>query len=166
MDATHLHLLLNHFPIIGTLIGTVLLIISLATKNEAIQKASLATIFLMALIAIPVFLTGEPAEERVEKLPGVVESMMEAHEEAAETAFWVMMVTGVISFVALLLQFLQHQIAKTVVILALIASLATSALMARTGYLGGQIRHTEIRSDASGAQPDPAATGEEEEEEE
>ena len=161
MDATHLHLLLNHFPIIGTLIATVLLLISLTTKNEAIQKASLVIIFLMALIAIPVFFTGEPAEERAEKLPGIAESIIEAHEEAAEAAFWVMMATGVISFVALLLQTAQHQTAKAAVILALVAGLVTSALMARTGYLGGQIRHTEISSNAPTAQPGQPATGEE-----
>ncbi len=161
MDATHLHLLLNHFPIIGTLIATVLLLISLTTKNEAIQKASLVIIILMALIAIPVFFTGEPAEERAEKLPGIAESIIEAHEEAAEAAFWVMMATGVISFVALLLQTAQHQTAKAAVILALVAGLVTSALMARTGYLGGQIRHTEISSNAPTAQPSQPATGEE-----
>lgn len=146
MDSTHAHLLLNHFPIIGTLIGTILLLFGVWKKNNSIQTASLVTIAIMAIIAIPVFLTGEPAEEAIENLPGVVESIIEEHEEASEIAFWVMMVTGVISIISMALKMIQHKMANTVVMLALVLSLVTSGLMARAGYLGGQIRHTEIRS--------------------
>ena len=145
MDNTHVHLLLNHFPIIGTLIGTVLLLYGVWKKNISIQQVSLVTIFLMAIIAIPVFLTGEPAEEAVEKLPGVIESIIEEHEESAEIAFWLMMATGLASLLSVTLQMLQNRIAKTFVIISLLLSIITSGLMVRTDYLGGQIRHTEIR---------------------
>lgn len=164
MNTTHLHLLLNHFPIIGTLIATVLLVFSFIRNNTAVQKVSLGTIFIMALIAIPVFLTGEPAEESVENLPGVLEPAIEAHEEAAELAFWVMMVAGAVSAAALLLLQFQHKTARVVVLVSLLLSAGTSALMARTGYLGGQIRHTEISGNSSLVQPASAVTGETEDE--
>lgn len=146
MDSTHAHLLLNHFPIIGTLIGTILLLFGVWKKNREIQIASLATIIVMAILAIPVFLTGEPAEEAVENLPGVIESIIEEHEEASEIAFWVMMATGLFSIISLAMQMMNNKMAKTFVMITLIISLVTSGLMARAGYLGGQIRHTEIRS--------------------
>ena len=149
MNSTHAHLLLNHFPVIGTLIGTMILLYGLLIKNINIQKVSLATIVVMTLIAIPVFLTGEPAEEAVENLPGVAESIIESHEEAAEVAFWVMMLTGVFALITLGLQIVNNPFSKTFVLIALISGIISFGLMGRTAYLGGQIRHTEIRSNST-----------------
>jgi uncharacterized membrane protein len=149
MDSTHVHLLLNHFPIVGTLIGSVLLFFGMYYKSSNIQKASLFIIAIMAIIVIPVFLTGEPAEEAVEKLPGVLESMIKEHEEAAEKAFWVMMALGLIALIALAFLMMKHQYARTLVFFTLLISVVTFGLMAYTGYLGGQIRHTEIRGNSN-----------------
>ena len=76
MDATHLHLLLNHFPIIGTLLGVGVMLYGYVTSSDQVKKVALWTWALMALIAIPVYLTGEPAEEAVEGLAGVSESLI------------------------------------------------------------------------------------------
>lgn len=153
MDSTHIHLLLNHFPIIGTIIGTAILLFGIWNRNIPIQQISLTTISIMALLAIPVFLTGEPAEESVENLPGISENVIEAHEEAAEIAFWLMMVTGVVSILSLVAYNAQHQYTKVIVRIAVGLSLLTSGTMIRTGYLGGQIRHTEISNAAPSDQP-------------
>ena len=152
MNSTHIHLLLNHFPIIGILIATIFLLYAVWKKENSIQQISLFTVFIMALIAIPVFLTGEPAEESVEKLPGVIESIIEAHEESAELAFWFMMAAGALSLISFALQVVKNTNAKRLVIVSLMLCIITSALMVRTGYLGGQIRHTEIRANGSSAQ--------------
>lgn len=152
MNSTHAHLLLNHFPIIGTLIGTMLLLFGILKKNTSIQKISLITIFFMAIIAVPVFLTGEPAEESIEKLPGIIKSIIEEHEEAAEVAFWFMMLTGVLSIASVAMQMIQFKMAKLFIMLSLLLSIITTGLMARAGYLGGQIRHTEIRGTSTSNQ--------------
>ena len=62
MDATHLHLLLNHFPIVGTLLGVGVMLYGYIVGSEQVKKAALWLWAAMALVAIPVFLTGEPAE--------------------------------------------------------------------------------------------------------
>ncbi|MFN4254831.1 MAG: T9SS type A sorting domain-containing protein [Saprospiraceae bacterium] len=98
MDSTHLHLILNDFPIIGTIVGTGIMAYGYFTQSEATKKAALWTWAVMALIAIPVFLTGEPAEESVEGLAGVSEAIIEQHEEAAELAIWVMEALGLLSY--------------------------------------------------------------------
>lgn len=144
MDGTHLHLILNHFPIIGTIVGTGIMAYGYFTQSEATKKAALWTWAVMALIAIPVFLTGEPAEESVEGLAGVSEAIIEQHEEAAELAIWVMEALGLLSLATLFL----GRGNKTMISIAFALSLVTFGMMAYTGYLGGQIRHTEIRSGA------------------
>lgn len=153
MDSTHLHLILNHFPIIGTLIGTGVMAYGYYSGSYSTKKAALMIWVAMALVAIPVFLTGEPAEESVEHLLGVSEPMIEAHEEAAELALWVMEALGVLSLLAIFSKLIAEKHQKTFILAAFVLSLLTFGAMARTGYLGGLIRHSEIRDGAAGQPP-------------
>jgi hypothetical protein len=41
MSLTHMHLLLNHFPVIGSMIGIALLGFALVRKSSELAKASL-----------------------------------------------------------------------------------------------------------------------------
>lgn len=149
MDATHLHLALAHFPIIGAIIGAALLAYGLFFKNREIQKVALATFIGMALLTIPVLLTGEEAEEAVEHLPGFSEQLIENHEELAEKAIWLMGVLGVLALVAYYAILKQLSFAKILLRITFIISLATFGVFAQVGNLGGQIRHSEIRAEST-----------------
>lgn len=143
MNTVHIHLLLNHFPVIGTLMGGGLLLWGILKKQDAYANAAAVILFLVALIAIPVYLTGEPAEEAVEHLPGVQERAIEMHESAAGLAMILMAATGLTAVFTLILSRRQKQSAGIArAVLFAITFLCFSA-MARTGYYGGQIRHTE-----------------------
>ena len=150
MDSLHIHLLLNHFPVIGSLIGLATLLLGFASRSDAIKRASLVILLGMAIMTIPVYLTGEPAEETVENAVGVSKPLMEEHEEAAEPAFIAMGILGVIALAALLISFRAGRYANFGFAATLIVSLVAFGLIARTANLGGQIRHAEIRSGASG----------------
>jgi len=54
MNPTHIHLLLNHFPIIGTLIGSAILLYSIIKKQNTGKNTGAFIIVVMAIIAIPV----------------------------------------------------------------------------------------------------------------
>lgn len=159
MDLLHLHLLLNHFPVIGTLIGIALLLLGLIIKNDAIKRVGLALFLVLALLTIVVYLTGEPAEERVERSAGVSKALIEEHETAALPALIAMEITGCISLIGLILSFRTTKFANVGFAATLLLSILTFGLMARTGNLGGQIQHPEIRSGSvPAAKEDPAAT--------
>ena len=158
MDATHIHLLLTHFPIVGTIIGIVILIYGIYSKNESVIKVSLGTFVAMALLTIPVFLTGEGAAETVEHIPGVLENTIEEHEELAETAIWLMGLLGVLSLINLYVIFKKLSFSKTITLLTLLVSLVTFGLFAQVGNLGGQIRHSEIRDTNATIQGENNAT--------
>lgn len=146
MNTTHLHLLLNHFPVIGSMIGSMLLLWGILKKQDNIKTTAAFILILMTLIAVPVFLTGEPAEESVEKLPGVSETMISLHEEAATLATWLMAVTGIAGIVAIFFQWQKRSVAGKLFAGLFILSAISFAAMARAGYYGGQIRHSEIRN--------------------
>ena len=146
MDATHLHLILTHFPIVGTLIGIGILTYGQFAKNDDLKKVALVTFVFMAILTIPVFLSGEEAEETVEHIVGVSEQLIENHEELAEKAIWLMGLLGVLSIINFFVILKKLSFAKTLSLITLLVSLGTFGLFAKVGSSGGEIRHSEIRT--------------------
>lgn len=144
MDYTHIHLLLNHFPIIGTLIGLGVMLYGMVRHHTHIRAVGAVIVLSMTIMAVPVYLTGEPAEEQVEHLPGISQSMLEEHEEGAELAMWLMAAAGLACLGALLLQYRSNE--KAPFNLAFALTLLAFLAMARVGYLGAHIRHSELRT--------------------
>jgi hypothetical protein len=139
------------------IIGTIMLIFALIRKSEQLKEFSLALLVIMALVTIPVFLTGEPAEETVENIAGIPEVVIEEHEESAEIAIWIMMAAGALSLISLVTMKMHIPASSMVVKISLAVCLLATGAMARTGYLGGQIRHSEIREGGmANAQVQPA----------
>jgi len=139
----HVHLLLNHLPLYGAIAGTLILGLSLAMKRQALGRAGLMVIVVTAIVAGGVYLTGEPAEEQVESLPGVSESFIERHEEMALRAMIALAAVGLFALYGLVV--LRRRPSPRTLALAFILSLLPLGAMAYTAYLGGQIRHSEIR---------------------
>jgi uncharacterized membrane protein len=148
MDAAHLHLLLNHIPILGVLFAICIGIYGLLRKNDSLEKAGLVTLIIVSLVTIPAFLTGEGAEEAVEHLPGVSESLIEKHEELAETSLWLMLATGVLALIALILIIKKSKQKSLLSYLSYALAIGTFVLMTQVGNDGGKIRHSELRGDS------------------
>jgi len=145
MDFPHLHMLLNHFPIIGTIFGVGLFILSLIVKAGDVRRASLIVFVAMALLTIPAFMTGVGAHEKMAQDASIPNTLILRHEGAAELAIWFMEITGILSMIALWqsARGAQPPTRTTAAILAF--ALITTGLMARTGNTGGEIRHVEVR---------------------
>jgi hypothetical protein len=63
MDPAHVHLLLNHVPTVGFVIGLILFVSSLIAKNAELKRASLVVFVGIALVTIPTYVSGNAAEE-------------------------------------------------------------------------------------------------------
>lgn len=144
MNAAQQHLLLNHLPVIGSLFCLLLLAYGLARRSDDIQRVTFGILVLLALIAIPTYLTGEPAEEVIEHLPGFSHAHVEAHESMAKITLVAFLVMGILSIVGLLFS-RGRKIPLVLALVVLIGNVATFGVTAYTAHLGGQIRHTEIR---------------------
>lgn len=147
MNTAHLHLMLNHLPIIGTLIGTLVLVSGFILKNNNIIKQTALGIFVFsALAAIPAFFTGEGAEDLVEGLPGVSEVFIETHEELAKTFLIAVIILGILSLVTFVLSgWYKSKLANVFFVIVLVTSIGVNFLGKNVGTSGGEIRHTEIR---------------------
>jgi uncharacterized membrane protein len=144
MSFTHIHLLLNHFPVIGTIMVTVLFGVALARRSSELGKVSLALLAAFGAMSVLVYFTGEPAEEAIEKLPGFSESITERHEEFALIATIVLASLGAAALAALAVV-RRRELPRLLTFSAFILSIGASGVMAYTAMLGGQVRHTEVR---------------------
>ena len=147
MSLVHLHLLTNHIPVIGLPFAAVVLIAALSMRNSNVGKLGLLMLIgVAALSAIPYY-TGESAVEAVKNLAGVTREATHEHEEAAEFAFIATCVMGTLGL-ALLWVYRKRDLPRWTVGVSLTLALFASSILARTAYLGGQIRHTEIHASA------------------
>jgi hypothetical protein len=99
-----------------------------------------------SLSVVPVYLTGEHAEETVENLPGVSEAFIEEHEEAGQFTLWIVLTFGAVSIIGLIIS--RNQQAKWFNLVMLLCGVLAFASATRTAYIGGKIRHSEIRGGA------------------
>ena len=143
-----MHLALTHVPVILSMVGLIMLVVALIIKNTTLTKSSYYILVIAGLTAVPVYFSGEEAEEAVEHIKGISESLIEEHEEIAKFAMIAIAATGILSLAALIiyhLKQLENIFKSAVLIMAIIAA----GLMFRTAHLGGQIRHTEINGEIS-----------------
>ena len=147
MTATHLHLLLNHLPILGSFFGLALLAGGSVSHGGQLwlTRAALAFFIVVGVSAVGANLTGESAEHAVMKLPGVTRRAIHEHEEASEVALIAASLLGAAALATLLLQQRNHPATRRALWAVWGLALITAGLMARTGYEGGKIRRPELR---------------------
>lgn len=145
MNQAHLHLIVNHVPIVGSLFAAVLLAAGVLKRNLDLTKAGLVAVLAAGLLCLPAQLTGEGAAAIAQNLPRVSRALISNHAEAAELGFWVLEAAAAAALFGLLLLKNGSPKARLLALLTLAAAVLSFGLLARAGNLGGQIRHTEIR---------------------
>jgi uncharacterized membrane protein len=148
INAAHLHLVMNHFPIIGSAIAIFVLIIGLIKKSDDVKKVSALILILTALVTIPVYLTGKKAEAKVEgNYEDVDEDYIDAHEDFALYSFIAMDIAGAIALAALFLYKKPKALPNSFAFFLLAVLIVVNSMMVYTANLGGKIHHPEIRED-------------------
>jgi uncharacterized membrane protein len=144
VNLPHIHLLLNHWPIIGAFIALSLFVIALSTKSRDLRQASYVLFAALALLVIPVYLSGNSAAEVMKKQQGWSTSVAEAHEGAAILAFLALELTGIFAIWGLWPSSKNVKTETQASFAVLLFGLATAGLMAVAGNTGGYISHPEI----------------------
>jgi amino acid transporter len=145
MDATHMHLLVNHIPILGSIFGALLLGIGMALRNRSVEITALCTLLLAVLFTLPAYFSGEEAEHMVEHMASVSEYELEEHEEHAELSVWMMVASGVMALMTLVSYSKAKHLTNITRMATLIVSLIAFATMVPLALHGGKIIHSELR---------------------
>jgi hypothetical protein len=154
LSPLHLHLMLNHLPIYGTVFAGIVLGWGLVRRSREGVRFGLWLTVLLALATIPVDLTGDPAEHQLRQFdPGVERRIIHAHEESGERGLWVVLATGAVAAAALWLGRRSTEPRGTMPLVVLACLLVSFAMFAYAALLGGQIRHTELREPSTVVPP-------------
>jgi uncharacterized membrane protein len=144
MNSSQIHLALTHVPVILSILGLVVMIVAMAKRNDTLTRTAFFILLFAGLAAVPVYYTGEGAEETVEHLPGVSEAIIEKHEDVAKIGFGTILVTAIGSLAALVV-YRKTDIMRLLKPFVFLLALATAGIMVATAHFGGQVRHSEIR---------------------
>ena len=156
---SHLHLILNHVPTIGSAVAVGLLFLALARKHEGLKHAGLEVLFIIAIVTMPVYMTGIAARLHLLERPGVSDAAMRRHHDAALAGFTMTELGGFGAWIALWQARRRGRASPVVVAGVLMLSVSALALMGRAANLGGEIRHPEILGVAPASDAGPAAPG-------
>jgi len=156
LSPAHLHLILNHIPVLGTMLFAPLVLLwGLVRRSREVTQVGFLLAVLLAITAVPIYLTGEPAEEQIKHQPWFNEQVVESHEERAEAGLIAVLLTGLVAAVALWLGRRGQAYGRTAGGLVLVGLMISAALFALAALDGGQIRHDEIRPASAARSPSP-----------
>lgn len=147
MNDAHLHLVVNHFPIIGSIFGLGILITGIILKNNSVKNTAYVLFIVTAIFAAFSMGTGDGAEEMVEDMPNIGKQIIHEHEEIAQKLALALYLLAAISLTGLILNLKNHSKAKLVSFIAAIVAIGAVYIATLVGTSGGEIRHTEIRDE-------------------
>jgi len=97
----HLHLLVNHSPIFGSLFALALLIASYFTSADIFRRTAFVVLIATAIGGAAADLSGDAAEEAVKGLPGIKRELIDAHSQMGDKAYILAGILGVLALIAL-----------------------------------------------------------------
>lgn len=145
MDWPHVHLLINHFPIILAVMGAVAVVLALIMRSRGVWLYAVASLTVMGLSAYPTLFTGEQADRVLHDPWYIVRGSIDRHEEAAELAVWIMIGTGLVAIYAWWRALKRDRDAEQSPVwlrmLILLGALGSVGTVSWASWLGGEIVH-------------------------
>ncbi len=140
-DAAHLHLMVNHFPVVLSIVGVASIVVGAVWRRDFYWRAGLNLMVLAGIAAVVAILTGESASDEIRQRAFVVGGTIGAHSSAAYAALWALLIGGAIAAYA----WWRARASDVMVLpawlreLVLISALVGAALVSYAAYRGGII---------------------------
>src|SRR5262249_53481127 len=96
MNWPHLHLMINHFPVIMSIVALIAALLGLVVRWRNIWLFAAVCLTVAGISVGPVFLSGDKAGDTVRDMPRAPKQVINGHEDAAEAALFVVLGAGVI----------------------------------------------------------------------
>ncbi len=148
MNTAHLHLMFTHLPIVGLCVTILISIYTMYIKSKDLMKLTIWLYVMLGVFALMAFFTGDGAEEIIKSYPGIIPDAIEDHENSALFFLIGILILSATALIGLYLSKTKEYLLKKFNIYLLIGALVLSLLALKTGYSGGEIRHTEMEKGA------------------
>lgn len=143
MTEAQIHLVFNHFPLVICFVALLVLSYGIFQKSAILIRTAFILNVAVLIFTIPLYITGEGAEEIVENMEHVSHDFIHEHEEMAEKTFVFTILLAVISIAGLFNFPKRFSGILPKVILGF--TILSFILFAATSHFGGRISHPELR---------------------
>lgn len=144
-NGAQLHLVVNHVSLFALIIGAGTLAASMKKQSASLRLFATVLFVVAGTFGWIAVETGEWADDTIKALGWGSEAFINEHALAAA---WALRACIVVAIVALGMEWAvwtRKSWVRPLQWILLVLALCSSAVFARTAYLGGQIRHAEIR---------------------
>jgi len=148
MNLAHIHIVINHVPSLGSILGLLLLAAGIYKKNEEIKQFAYGLLVLITMAVLPTYITGAEAQKMVSKNPSYAAGMVQLHQNAAMITLLSMTAAGMFAWFGIW-ECRRHGRSGSLTTMAtLISTMAAVGFVLVTASIGGKISHPEIRDAA------------------
>jgi hypothetical protein len=142
----YIHVVLNHLPIYGTILGALALAISLILRSRAAQITALILTLVVGASAYPVFVTGQRAYKTIRSVSddGGAD-WLDEHMDRAEKSIGAFYSLGALAIAGLLVPIKWPKSAVPLAALTLVVAILCSGIAVYIAQPGGRVRHPEFR---------------------
>ena len=157
------HLLLNHFPVVLSVCALAASLLAAILRRRGLWQASMGALTIAGVFVYPVQFSGNKADQALHEPWYVRHGALQAHDDAARIAMYVILIAGAFAAYAWWRSLKQpaESIPAWVKSGVFVGALAAVGTVTYTAYLGGKIIHEspvlELRQAPSGFIPESVA---------
>jgi uncharacterized membrane protein len=151
MNLAHVHIVINHVPSLGSVLGLLLLAAGMYKKSEPIKQFAYFVLVMITMAVLPTYISGAEAQAIVAKNPSYSPGMIQLHQNAAMITLLIMTAAGMFAWFGLWEFRRQARSSSVTTICTLISTMCAVVSVLITAYIGGSISHSEIRDAAESA---------------
>jgi uncharacterized membrane protein len=146
-SSSHWHILLSVLPSVGLIFLLGFYVAAIVTNNEGMKRTCLVFFVLLALVAIPTYLSGDRSMTELASDPKISQDLMSYHYGWGVTALAVLGLTGLAALIALFRSRGPRAITGNALHFILGLTLVTLGLMVVAGAFGWQINLNSLGLD-------------------
>ena len=142
MSWPYLHTLVNHFPIVLTVIGALAVLVAAMLPRRATWVYALSTLVLAGVAIYPAWLSGDRAGHAVRNAWYIERGVIQTHSAAADVTLWIVGIVGLLALLALVTMVRTREAvspARALRVIVGLGALVSICAVSYTGYLGGKI---------------------------
>lgn len=143
MNQEQINLLITHLPILGIMIGFVVLTYGIWHNSYRTPISAYLVFIISSIGAAFVYFKGEVAQESIVETQGITEKLIKQPESYTLLVFVSLLILGLISIVAYLVATLNRSLSENISFIVLIISLLSLEIILWTSVIIGTIEHPQ-----------------------
>ena len=151
----YIHVILNHLPIYGTILGALALAMSLLLRSRAAQITALVITLIASASAYPVLVSGQRAYKVIrDSSDDAGQEALDEHMDRAEKTINAFYLLALLSLAGLVVPIKWPRAGVPLTAMTLVLALFCFGLSIYIAQAGGQVRHPEFRLNESPSSSD------------